>query len=169
MKHKRFHSYTYGRVNLSDIANHLLEFYNKNKVYNADFTITIGTDSQNFHDTTKIVNVISIICKGHGGIFFYRVSHLNFISDIRTKLREETSMSLEIAEELVNILQDNEMYHEIFLNIPIQLHIDAGNTDKSKTKTLVSELVGWVVASGYEACIKPESYAASSIADRISK
>lgn len=97
------------------------------------------------------------------------MSHLSFISDIRTKLREETSMSLEIAEELVNILQDNEIYHEMFLNIPIQLHIDAGNTDKSKTKTLVSELVGWVVASGYEACIKPDSYAASSIADRISK
>ena len=63
MKYKRFHSYTYGRVNLLDIANHLLKFYNKNKIYNSDFTITIGTDSQNFHDTTKIVNVVSIICK----------------------------------------------------------------------------------------------------------
>ena len=169
MQHKKFHSYTYGRVNLSDIAKHLLDFYNKNKIYNADFTITIGTDSQNFYNTTKIVNVISIICKGHGGIFFYSVSHLDCISDIRNKLREETKESLEIAEELVNILQDNEVYHEMFLDVPIQLHIDAGNTDKNKTKMLISELVGWVVACGYDACIKPDSYAASSIADRISK
>lgn len=78
-------------------------------------------------------------------------------------------MSLEIAEELVCLLQDNEIYHEMFLDVPIQLHIDAGNTDKNKTKILVTELVGWVVACGYEACIKPDAYAASSIADRISK
>lgn len=169
MQNKKFRSYTYGQVNLLDIAKYLLEFYTKNKIYNTEFVITIGTDSQNFYNTTKIVNVISIICKGHGGIFFYNISHLDCISDIRVKLREETKESLEIAEELVNILQDNEVYHEMFLNIPIQLHIDAGNTDKNKTKMLISELVGWVVASGYDACIKPDSYAASSIADRISK
>ena len=79
MQNKKFRSYTYGQVNLLDIAKYLLEFYTKNKIYNTEFVITIGTDSQNFYNTTKIVNVISIICKGHGGIFFYMPERISCI------------------------------------------------------------------------------------------
>ena len=46
---------------------------------------------------------------------------------------------------------------------------DAGNSDKGKTKALIPELVGWIRASGYDAKTKPESFVASTIADRISK
>ncbi|MBR4734133.1 MAG: hypothetical protein IK081_15370, partial [Lachnospiraceae bacterium] len=36
-------------------------------------------------------------------------------------------------------------------------------------KELIPGLVGWIKACGYDCKVKPESYAASSIADRISK
>lgn len=164
-----FRSPTYGNVSIDQIADLLLNFYNKNKHYDTSFELVVGTDSQNHSATTKIVNVISIICEGHGGIFFYHTEYIPLIKDIRTKLHEETNESLNIATQLVDILESNEKYEEMYLNSPIKLHIDAGNSDKGKTKPLISELVGWVVACGYVACVKPESYAASSIADKISK
>ena len=70
---------------------------------------------------------------------------------------------------MVSILENDPKYEELYLNVPIKLHIDAGNSDLGKTKCLINELVGWVAACGYVACVKPESYAASSIADKISK
>ena len=164
-----FRSPTYGNVNMEQIAELLFAFYNRNKHYNTNFELVIGTDSQNHSISTKIVNVISIVCEGHGGIFFYHTKYLPLIKDIRSKLHEETNESLQIASELVDILENNNQYEEMYLNTPIKLHIDAGNSDKGKTKPLISELVGWVAACGYVACVKPESYAASSIADKISK
>lgn len=164
-----FRSPTYGNVTMQQIADLLLNFYNRNQHYDTDFELVIGTDSQNHSSTTKIVNVISIICEGHGGIFFYHTQYIPVIKDIRTKLHEETNESLTIASDLVEILESDQKYEEMYLNTPIKLHIDAGNSDKGKTKFLINELVGWVAACGYIACVKPESYAASSIADKISK
>ena len=81
-----FKSQTYGNLELEQIPEKLMDYYNKNKDYNEPFEIIIGTDSQNF-DQTKIVSVIVITCEGHGGIFFYEItmhkelkmSGLNFI------------------------------------------------------------------------------------------
>lgn len=164
-----FKSPTYGTLSLEEVVNHILDFYTRNKRYASNFELVIGTDSQNHSSSTKIVNVISIICERHGGIFFYHTTYLPLIKDIRSKLHEETNESLTIATELVSILENDEKYEEMYLNIPIKLHIDAGNSELGKTKCLINELVGWVVACGYVACVKPESYAASSIADKISK
>ncbi len=163
-----FKSYTYGALTLPEVADKLLDFYEKHKDYDTDITLMIGTDSQNFA-YTKIVNVIAIICQGHGGIFFHHISHVDLLVDVRRKLHEETTESLDIAEKLVELLESDKKYEEKNLNTPIQLHIDAGNSDRGKTKTLIRELTGQVTACGYTACVKPDSYAASSIADRISK
>jgi predicted RNase H-related nuclease YkuK (DUF458 family) len=47
------------------------------------------------------------------------------------------------------------------------IHVDAGN--KGPTSRYISEIVGWVRACGFDCRIKPDSYCASSIADRVSK
>ncbi len=162
-----FKSYTYGDLNFEQIPAKLLDYYNKNKHFNTPFSIIIGTDSQN-HEDTKIVSVITIICKGHGGIFFYEVTRQPLIKDVRQKLHFETNSSLEIADKLIEEFEKEE-YNELFLNVPISIHVDAGNSDKGKTKPLIPELVGWVKACGYDYEVKPNSFAASSIADKISK
>ena len=56
-----------------------------------------------------------------------------------------------------------------FLTCPIIIHVDAGNSVKGKTRALIPELVGWIRACGYDVRTKPESFVASTIADRISK
>lgn len=160
---------TYGEMEIQDIPNYIRSYYERMKEFDTGIHITIGTDSQNF-DYTKEVNVIAVICEGHGGIFFYKVNSRDRISDVRTKLQMETGDSLEIAEQLISILETKE-YENVFLNTEFSIHIDAGYSDKGKTKELIPELVGWVKGciSNCEVHVKPDSYVASTIADKISK
>ena len=162
-----WHSQTYGKLNFDELVSSLNSFYNKNIIYGEPIEITIGTDSQNRDDYTKIVSVISIICKGHGGIFFHKIKVVPIINSVKDKLETETNISLNIAQELITVLENE--YEDLFVSCPISIHIDAGNAPHGKTKDLIQSLTGWVHAMGYECEVKPNSYAASSIADRISK
>lgn len=163
-----FRSPTYGKIGISQIPERILSFYRDSRKYDARISIIIGTDSQNF-DQTKMVSVVAAVCEGHGGIFFYEVTRQPLIRDVRTKLHIETNDSLRIAETLVGILERDRKYEEMYLNCPIIIHVDAGNSTKGKTRALIPELVGWIRACGYDCRTKPESFVASTIADRISK
>ena len=66
-------------------------------------------------------------------------------------------------------MENEKKYEEMYLNCPISIHVDAGNSPKGKTRELIPEIVGWVKACGYDVKVKPESFCASTIADRISK
>jgi predicted RNase H-related nuclease YkuK (DUF458 family) len=106
-------------------------------------------------------------CEGHGGIYFYRIEHIPKIKDVRQKLNQETQLSLQYANELLDILAKTD--EELFASISFSIHIDAGKSDKGKTKELIPSLVGWIHSCGYQCSCKPESFAASSVANRISK
>lgn len=162
-----FHSQTYGKVGITQIPSKIQDFYNRTKHFDSAFRIIIGTDSQNF-DYTKMVSVVAIVCEGHGGIFFHRITHQPIIKDVRSKLRFETNESLTIASELIDVLEKPE-YEELFMNCSFSIHIDAGHSEKGKTKELIPELVGWIKSCGYDCEVKPDSFVASSIADKISK
>ena len=173
-----YRSHTYGNLRIEQIPDKILIFYKDHLQYGMPVHIIVGTDSQNFDDT-KIVSVIAVICEGHGGIFFYEVTRKPIIKDevtrralirdVRTKLHVETNDSLKVAETLVGIMEGNEIYEEMFLNCPIAIHVDAGNSRNGKTRELIPELVGWIKACGYDCSVKPDSFVASTIADRISK
>lgn len=163
---KNFISPTYGEIEFSKILEIMKDYYNKNKEY-GNFNIVIGTDSQNFSDT-KVVSVIVLQCEGHGGIYFYKIERVNRIQDVRVKLNYETSKSLEYADKLLEKLNTTE-YKELYNNIKFSIHVDAGNSDLGKTKDLIPGIIGWIHGCGYNCSVKPDSYAASSIADKISK
>lgn len=163
-----FRSQTYGEVALKDIPEKLKLFYDKNKHYGTPFNIIIGTDSQN-HQKTKIVSVIAITCEGRGGIFFSCANYVDRINSVKEKLNHETGNSLVIATELIDIFENTDGLEEVYLEVPISIHIDAGNSPRGKTFSLIKDLVGWVSSTGFECKIKPDSFAASSIADKISK
>ncbi|MBQ1294282.1 MAG: hypothetical protein IIY21_09600, partial [Clostridiales bacterium] len=51
--------------------------------------------------------------------------------------------------------------------VSFQIHCDIGRS--GKTNVLIKEVVSWVTSQGYVCLIKPDSYAASGIADKYSK
>ena len=135
----------------------------------AEYEITIGTDSQN-HSRTKIVEALAVHRVGDGGIFFYYVEYIDRIRTVKEKIIEETSRSLQNAEGFLDEVQLNLLDRGIDidnLNLHFQIHCDIGH--QGKTKLLIKEIVNWVHSLGYECAIKPNSYTASGIADRISK
>lgn len=163
-----FKSQTYGNIEIEKIPEKIKIYYEQMKKFDSSFKIIVGTDSQNFSDT-KMVTVIAVVCEGHGGIFFYEITRQPIIRDVRTKLHVETNESLRIATQLVDLMEANNEYAEVYLNSTFSIHVDAGKSEKGKTKELIPELVGWIKSCGYDCEVKPESFVASSIADKISK
>lgn len=158
---------THGLVNLDEIVTYIIEYVKSEP--NAEYEVAIGTDSQNF-DKTKIVLTLVARKMGHGGIFFYKIDYLPLIRNIREKLTKETHMSLELADKFMSLLEqrfDTEGFDYAEYKIHYQVHVDAGYN--GKTTELIPELTSWVRACGYDVSIKPESFAASSIANKYSK
>ena len=120
-------------IDFAKIPDAIKEYYSRNIGFTSDISILIGTDSQNF-DITKCVSVICVVAKGRGGIFFYEISKIPIIHDIRRKLQVETNDSLNLATQLVDLLDSDKKYEDVFLNCPISIHVDAGNSEKGKTK-----------------------------------
>ncbi len=161
-----FISPTYGKVDVDKMIEIMRSFYDRTKHYDCPFNVIIGTDSQSF-DTTRMVSVALIQCEGHGGIYFYKIENVERIQNVAEKLNYETHLSLEYANELLSRMV--ELDEDLFSNISFAIHIDAGYNPKGKTKELIPSLVGWIHSCGYECRVKPDSFAASSIANRISK
>lgn len=156
-----FISPTNGKMTKAEIYDFILKKIQENQITKEhNYSIIVGTDSQNSYKT-KMVLVICLIDKGHGGRYFYHIDWMKKIKDINTKIYTETEKSLEIARELNEFLHDNDVRAEV------EVHVDIGR--HGKTKELIQGILGWVTSEGFTAKIKDESWVASTIADKISK
>ncbi|RNC28568.1 MAG: hypothetical protein AWM53_01402 [Candidatus Dichloromethanomonas elyunquensis] len=155
-------SITYGEVSFEEMVALIKAYLSQDISY--EYKISIGADSQNFNYTKvpitigihKIANKI-----GKGGIFFSEIRRFSKINNIRQKIFLETSLSLELAIRLREKFKEEKIPNEI------SVHIDAGLHGPSSQ--WVSEIRGWVVSCGFPCVIKPDSYMASTIANRLSK
>jgi predicted RNase H-related nuclease YkuK (DUF458 family) len=139
----------------------------------AEYDITIGTDSQN-HKNTRIVEVIAVCRLGDGGKFFYFREDIPKIKVLKEKIIEETNRSIQNATGFIDKLQYRLIDFDIDLDkmfdenrLGFAVHADIGR--RGKTKELIKEICAWIEASGFEARIKPDSYAASGVANMLSK
>lgn len=156
---------TYGQVSIQEAAELIRQRVLANQ---GKYNVMIGTDSQNF-DKTKVVVVIALHHVGRGGIFFYDISHVRLMNNIGQKLLYETQLSLEYARHLVDAFED--MKETTGFNyekeLSLSIHVDAGENGPSRQ--VIPEIVGWVTACGYKVVVKPDSAAASAIANKYSK
>lgn len=156
---KKYNSWTHGKLTEEEVFEQLKKDILKS---DKEINLVIGTDSQTYH-RTKVVTVIALEWVGHGGKFFYSIEQVKRIEHIRVKIYNETLRSLELAKRLVLFLFDNDLEQEV------GIHLDMGKNKYGKTHTMINEISGWVTAEGFIPYHKPNSYVASTIADRISK
>ncbi|MDQ7092528.1 ribonuclease H-like YkuK family protein [Desulfosporosinus sp. PR] len=156
------HSRTYGEVSFEEMYSLLKAYLAQDR--NGEYKVSVGTDSQNFA-YTKIPVTIGIHRIenriGKGGIYFSEIRRVKKISNIRQKIFYETNLSLELAERLHLKFREDKIPNEI------TIHVDAGYN--GPTAKYISEISGWVRACGFQCVIKPDSYMASSVANRLSK
>lgn len=124
------------------------------------YKITIGTDSEIYRNhSADFVTAVVVHRIGNGGRYFWRRVELQSFYTIRDRILREVMLSLDIAKEVLACLQE--------LHAPdfsLEIHIDVGENGESSK--MIQELVGMIRANNFEARTKPESYAASSVADR---
>ncbi|HOV88958.1 MAG TPA: ribonuclease H-like YkuK family protein [Candidatus Paceibacterota bacterium] len=125
----------------------------------ASYKLVIGSDSLNAADHSDFVTAIIILRVGNGGRYFWRrITEKNF-KTLRERIYKEVYLSLELAQELLKLLVKNQL-----ANFDLEIHVDVGQN--GETRNLINEVAGLVRGCGFAVKTKPESFAASNVADR---
>ncbi len=156
-----FISPTEGRMNIKETYQSILSFIRQKP--NNQYKLIIGTDSHPGIEESVFVTAIVIYRVGHGGRYFYHKKKVAMRSGFKKRIFHEVSRSLNVASKITDYISVDSATS----NMDIEIHIDVGQNGPSSE--IIREVVGMVVGSGYDALIKPDSYAASNVADRYTK
>tara|TARA_R110000851_G_scaffold142800_3_gene281539 strand:+ start:688 stop:1218 length:531 start_codon:yes stop_codon:yes gene_type:complete len=136
--------------------------------------VAIGTDSQRNSKGYRFATVIVIIREenlgdgvvvGRGGMIvaktYYSDKYRQTRGGVKERMLFEVSNSVEVAYEISPLLDT--------YDIPLEVHADINPNVKWESSKALSEAVGYILGMGYEFKIKPESFAASKVADKMTR
>lgn len=145
--------------NKSDIQNDTLNNIIKTHI-DRKGKIIIGTDSMLTNNRFIFVNAICLYGKEspfHGRYFYQRYVDKNEGNkNLLVRLFKETTDSIEIANKIKDLNEKAE----------IEIHMDVNPNSKFLSGKYSSAIIGYITGVGFNYKIKPDSYAASSVADR---
>ncbi|KKQ38040.1 MAG: hypothetical protein US53_C0003G0007 [Candidatus Woesebacteria bacterium GW2011_GWA1_37_7] len=157
-----FYSPSKGQLNITSVINEVGGFVDEEP--SSFYSLIIGTDSQAHKNNGKseidYVTAIVIYRKGKGARYFWRKEKHYKFPILRDKIYTETLMSLDVAQKLVPEIRKIVSPAKYDLEI----HIDVGPL--GPTREMIREVVGMVTGNGFVAKTKPESWGASSVADK---
>lgn len=152
----------------------IVEFINEEPANK--YSVVVGTDSDELVQSNghaypagamtkwaglaEFVSVIAVHRIGrHGRYFWKRIPNVKTF-DRHDRMLKEAYFSLELAQRVVAQLRKrlNERLYDF------EIHLDIGHN--GPTKSMIQEIVGMITGNGFTARIKPDSYAASKVADR---
>lgn len=128
------------------------------------YSLVIGTDSHskriNGHSEINYVTAIIVYRQGRGARYYWRSSKEARLPRLREKIYTETQMSLTLAQDIVPEIR------KIIspAKYDLEIHIDVGSL--GPTREMIREVVGMVNGNGFTAKTKPDSWGASSVADK---
>ena len=157
-----FYSPSHGFMDMARIVEEITSFVNEDPA--SFYSLIIGTDSQakNSNGHSEIDFVSAIICyrQGKGARYFWRKVKQFKKPILRDKIYTETLMSLDLAQKIVPDIRK----HISPAKYDFEIHIDVGPL--GPTREMIREVVGMVNGNGYVAKTKPDSWGASSVADK---
>lgn len=156
-----FTSPSMGQITFQELFEDLVGY--TNEFPDDSYKLIIGTDSHSFlNESVIFVTAVVVHRVGKGGRFYYHKQKTRYMESLRQRIYYETFLSLEVATRMTEQLARN---GESRLNV--EIHLDVG--EKGETRDIIKEVVGIVIGSGYQAFIKPDSYGATTVADRFTK
>lgn len=147
------------KLNVSQVVDEIIRFINENPKFR--YKVIIGTDSEQL--PTKYADFVTAVVVhriGNGGRYFWRRAEFGKFHTIRDRIIKEVLLSLDVAGLVLKELEKGQAAE----NWSFEIHADVGAN--GETKVLIQEVVGMIRASNFEVKTKPESYAASKVADR---
>ena len=158
-----FRSPSQGQMKLVRVAQEISGYINEDS--KSKYRLVVGTDSNgvNGSKTADFVTAIIVCRVGRGGRYFWKkVNGGKIYHTLRDRIHQEVALSLQCAQDILDQLKPLMKTSEP--SYDFQIHVDIGQ--KGPTREMIKEVVGMVRGNGFEAKIKPESYAASTIADK---
>ena len=161
---EHFISPSRGQREFLQVVDDVAEFINEDA--GSKYAVVVGTDSDetvtpNGHaGLAQFVSVITVHRIGkHGRYFWKRIPNIKTF-DRHDRMLKEAYFSLELAQRVVAQLRER-LNGRLY---DFEIHLDIGHN--GPTKSMIQEIVGMITGNGFIARIKPESYAASKVADR---
>ncbi len=134
-----------------------------NEYPDESYKLIIGTDSHSLlNESVIFVTAVIVHRIGKGGRFYYHKQKTRYMESLRQRIYYETFLSLGVATRMTEQLAQNGN-----CQLNVEIHLDVG--EKGQTRDIIKEVVGMVIGSGYQACIKPDSFGATTVADRFTK
>lgn len=157
-----FYNPTKGNLIIPQVLDEIINYINE-KPENF-YDVIVGCDSSSAEEP-HFPLVLAVLRKGEGGRFFLKkISYGNRIFHRwKERILEEVLLSCQFA---VNLKEELAL-RLAGLNYEFRyIHADIGAN--GQTKDMIKELTGLIVGNGFIPKIKPESFVASSVADRYS-
>lgn len=158
MTFNSFNSHTYGQLDFNQTIAKVLEYLEVEP--GMEYDLIIGTDSFLYgNKEAEFVSAIVVHRRRSGGIYFWTKRHETHMHSLRQRIFQEALLSLRLAEQIIEKLKEIET-----VDFKLSIHVDVG--PNGETKKMVNEIVGMIRGSGFDVKTKPDSYGASSVADR---
>lgn len=153
-----FKSPTHGNLDFDGVLEKLLEYMGNEP--RLGYELIIGTDSflHNGH-LAEFVTALVVHRKNRGGIYFWSKRSQEHMHTLRQRIFEEALSSLRLAEQLIAQLKARDI-----TEFDLSIHVDIG--PNGATRQMLHEITGMIVGNGFAVKTKPDSYGASSVADR---
>ncbi len=146
------------RLTVAEVVREVINFMRAEPLRH--YRVTIGTDSELLsQNRADFVTAIVVHRVGNGGRYFWRRAEISKMHTLRERIIREVLISIDVAHGVLSELKKFTLPEFDF-----EIHIDVG--ENGPTKSMIQEVVGIVRANNFEAKTKPESYAASNVADR---
>ena len=164
-----FYNPTRGNLTIERVMEEMINYMKEKpeKFYD----IIVGCDSSSGEDPHFPVAIV-ILRVGEGGRFFlkkisYPPSLRGKFSNWKMRVLEEVLLSCQLALFLRENFAQKIQKETISFNYQLRyIHADIG--EQGQTRDMIREVIGLIRGNGFEPKIKPESYVASTVAERYS-
>jgi len=121
--------------------------------------ICIGTDSEVRQDGIEFATVIVFLREKKGGFMFISNQHRNKAMSLKERMITEVSMSVEVAYNLCDLLDEYQ--------IELEVHADINTDPHFKSNEALKEAMGYILGMGFVFKAKPDAFASSYCADKV--
>jgi len=160
----KFYNPTKGNLNFQKVIEEIIYYISQKpeKFYD----IVVGCDSSSGEEPNFPVAIV-VLRVGEGGRFFLKRIHYKNrkFYNLKQRILEEVFLSCQLALNLKEALKEKTKGKKCNYQLRY-IHADIG--ENGATKDMIKEVIGLIRGNGFEPKIKPESFAASVVADRYS-
>ncbi len=167
MKEEKFFNPTLGTVTFNKVVEEIINYLKEDP--SKEYDIVVGCDSSS-KELPHFPVAIVVIKKGKGGRFFLRRESYNHLSkkvfhSFKERILEEVFLSCKLAISLREELKERAKREDNLPSFELQyIHADVG--ENGQTRDMIKEVTALIKGNGFKPKIKPESFAASVIADK---